>query len=312
LSGGKSRALEKNMYDLVSIGSITRDIFVPTDRGKIFKTPKDKLAPIWLGFELGEKLCIEEVIETSGGVATNLSIGTKKLGLKSALLGSASPATSVILIDQKTGERVIFYQKSSGAIDLKKLDKIKTKWLSVSSLTGKWSKQADQIVKYIKKNETGLILLPSTSQIRDSFADLKKLLKIAKILILNKNEALEIASKANLKSGNTKDLFKLLHNFGLKTVCITDGMKGAWASNGENIFHSPIKKVKTIDATGAGDAFAAGFLGFYLQGKPLEDAMKAGIINSASVVQCVGTTKGLLNKQTILAKMKTVHLAGKL
>ena len=159
------------MYDpdLVSIGSITRDIFVPTDRGKIFKTPKDKLAPEWLGFELGEKLCVDEVAETSGGVATNLSIGTKKLGLKSVPLGPVSPATSVILIDQKTGERVIFYQKSSGTINLNKLGKIKTKWLSVSSLTGKWTKQADQILKYATKNKTGLILLPSTSQIRMIF-----------------------------------------------------------------------------------------------------------------------------------------------
>ena len=165
------------MYDLISIGSITKDIFVPTDRGKIFKTPKDKLAPVWLGFELGEKICVDEVIETSGGVATNLSIGTKKLGLKSAPLGPASPAISIILIDRKTGERVIFYQKSSGAIDISKLEKMKTKWLSVSSLTGKWSRQADQILKYINKNKTGLILLPSTSQIRDDFPDLKKIIE---------------------------------------------------------------------------------------------------------------------------------------
>ncbi|MFA6193600.1 MAG: hypothetical protein WC726_01930 [Parcubacteria group bacterium] len=106
------------MYDLISIGSITRDIFVPTDRGKIFKTPKDKLAPEWLGFELGEKICVNEVIETSGGVANNLSIGTKKFGLESAPFGPMSPATSVILIDQKTGERVVFYQKSSGTTNL--------------------------------------------------------------------------------------------------------------------------------------------------------------------------------------------------
>lgn len=302
------------MYDLLSIGSITRDIFVPTDRGKIFKTPKDKLAPEWLGFELGEKICVDEVIETSGGVATNLSIGTKKLGLKSASLGPVSPATSIILIDQKAGERVIFYQKSSGAIDISKLGKIKTKWLSVSSLTGKWTKQAGEILKYTAKNKTGLILLPSTSQIRDDFPDLKRLLKIAKILILNRNEALEIASKLKNKAKDIKDLFKLLHNLGLETICITDGTKGAWVSHGKNILHCPIVKVKSADATGAGDAFASGFLGFYLKspsprqgeggGEVLKKALKAGIINSASVVQYIGTTKGLLTKKEILSKMK--------
>jgi sugar/nucleoside kinase (ribokinase family) len=292
------------MYDLVSIGSITRDIFVPTDRGKIFKTPKDKLAPIWLGFELGEKICVDEVIEASGGVATNLSIGTKQLGLKSFALGPEKPAVSMIIVNKKTGERVIFYQKSSGTINLDKLGKMKTKWLSVSSLTGKWTKQVDQILNHVSKNKTGLILLPSTSQIRDSFPDLGKLLKNTKILILNRNEALEIASKMKLKSGSTKDLFSILHNLGPEVICITNGKKGAHCSDSKKIYFSPIKKVKAVDATGAGDAFASGFLGMYLRGGDLKTGLRAGIVNSASVVQYVGTTKGLLTKKEIISMLK--------
>ncbi|MCX6762616.1 MAG: carbohydrate kinase family protein [Candidatus Moranbacteria bacterium] len=247
---------------------------------------------------------MDEVIETGGGVANNLSIGTKKFGLKSAPLGSAKPATSVILIDQKTGERVIFYQKVSGSINLDKLRKIKTKWLSVSSLTGKWTKQANQILNYISKNKTGLILLPSTSQIRDDFPGLKRLLKVANILILNRNEALEIASKLKNKAGNIKDLFQLLHNLGPETICITDGTKGAYCSDGKKIYFSRIKKVKTVDVTGAGDAFASGFLGFYLKGNSIRKSLTAGIVNSASVVQYIGTTKELLTKKEILSKLK--------
>jgi sugar/nucleoside kinase (ribokinase family) len=292
------------MYDLLSIGSITRDIFVPTDRGKIFKTPQDKLAPIWLGFELGEKLCVDEVIETTGGVATNLSIGTKKLGLQSTPFGPTSPATSIILIDRKTGERVIFYQKSSGAINISKLGKMKTKWLSVSSLTGKWTKQAGQILKYITKNKSGLILLPSTSQIRDDFLDLKRLLKTANILMLNKNEAFEMISKSGKKSGNVNYTINYLHSLGPEIICVTDGTRGAWASDGKNILHSPIQKVKAVDVTGAGDAFSSGFLGFYLKGSDLKTSLRAGIINSASVVQYIGTTKGLLKRKDILAKIR--------
>ncbi len=329
------------MYDLVSIGSVVKDIIVLTDRGKIFKTPKDKLAPEWLGFELGEKIRAEAIAETLGGVATDIAIGTKKFGLNSSIISTigtdyewilkelkknkiiASHITidknrqtaSVILVDKKTGERVILYNKSSGAIDINNLDKIKTKWLSVSSFTGKWSRPAKKIINYIAKNKTGLILLPSTSQIRDDFTDLRKLFKIAKILILNRNEALEIISKLkNIfpKKDLPKYLFKYLHKLGPEIICITDGTKGAWASDGKNILHSPIKKVKAVDVTGAGDAFASGFLGIFLKGvgdaymrpknqkiassRPLlAKSLKAGIINSASVVQYIGTTKGLLN-----------------
>lgn len=284
------------MHDLVSIGSITKDIFLLTDRGKIFKTPKDRLAPEWLGFELGEKISVNDIFESVGGVATNLSIGTKKLGLKSVPLGSAKPATSVIIVDQKNGERVIFYQKSSGVINLDALKRMKTRYLSVSSLVGKWSRQAHDILTYIKKNNAKLIVAPSTSMIRDGFQNLKKLLKSAEIIFLNRNEALEIASKAKNKAKNIKDLLKALHKFGPKIVCVTDGAKGAHCSDSEKIFFSPIKKVKTVDVTGAGDAFAAGFLGIYLREENIEKSLKMGIANGANVVRYLGTTKGLLSK----------------
>jgi fructokinase len=313
------------MYNIVSIGSVVKDIILVTDRGKIFKTPKNKLAPEWLGFELGEKIRADIIEESLGGVATNLAIGTKKLGLSSSLMSTIGidyewilkglkknkintsyistdknrQTSSVILVDEKSGERVILYNKSSGTINIDKLDKIKTKWLSVSSLTGKWTKQANQILKYVEKNKTGLILLPSTSQIIDNFLDLKKLLKVSKILILNRNEALEAASKLKNKAENIKDLFKLLHNLGPETICITDGTKGAYCSDNKKIYYSPIKKVKTVDATGAGDAFASGFLGFYLKGVSIKECLKAGIINSASVVQYIGTTRGLLTKKEL-------------
>lgn len=315
------------MYDLISIGSVVKDLILVTDRGKVFKTPKDKLATEWLGFELGEKICVSEMQESLGGVAADVAIGTKKIGLNSSLISTLGSdyewlikelkknkintsfvtinkkrqTNSVILVDKNTGERVILYNKSSGGIIIDNIEKIRSKWFVVSSLTGKWKKQADKVISVVKKHKSGLILLPSTSQLRDDFPDLKKLLKFAKILILNRNEALEIASKAKFltRNKNIRDLFRLLHNFGPEVVLITDGTKGAWASDGKKIHHSPIKKVKTVDVTGAGDAFASGFLGFYIKGASIERSLKAGIQNSASVVRYIGTTKGLLARSEI-------------
>jgi sugar/nucleoside kinase (ribokinase family) len=140
--------------------------------------------------------------------------------------------------------------------------------------------------------------------IRDGHQNLKKLLARSEIVFLNKNEALEIASKSRKASGNIKYLLKYLHSLGPKIVCLTDGRKGAWASDGKKIHQSPIKKMKAVDSTGAGDAFASGFLGFYLKGAALEASLKAGIANSASVVKYVGTTRGLLTKKEILKAIK--------
>jgi len=319
------------MYDLISIGSVVKDIILVTDRGKIFKTPKDKLAPEWLGFELGEKIKVDEIFQSLGGVASDISIGLHRLGYKAlpistlgndiygdwliqqlrkqkiktegiSLMKNRISPFNILLVDKKSGERVIFSQKSSGDLNLDSLHKFKAKYLYVSSLKGKVRKQTGIILDYLKKYRSQLIVSPSTSQIRDDFPDLKKLLRVAKILILNRNEALEIASKAKFRTKDIKDLFRLLHELGPKVICITDGTKGAWVSDGKKMHYSPIKKVKAVDVTGAGDAFASGFLGFYLKGSPIEECLEAGIINSASVVQYIGTTKGLLDKKEVIAK----------
>ncbi len=324
------------LYDLIAVGSATKDIILTTDRGKIFRTPKNKLAPKWLGFELGEKICVNNAVKNIGGVAANVAIGTKKLGLNSTLITTLgrdshknwvvkelkkhkvdvslikinfqreSPL-STILVDQKTGERIIFYEKSSGEIDLSNLGKIKSKWFCVSSLTGDWSKQSEKILGVVKKQKASLILAPSTSQIIDGFVDLKKMLKWSKIILLNYNEALEIAAKLKLPAKDIKDLVKILHKLGPKVVCLTDGINGAYASNNSGILHCPASKVKVIDTTGAGDAFMSGFLGFFLKNKSLGESLKAGIANSASVVRYTGTTKGLLTQKEILKKIKSLE-----
>ena len=325
------------MYDLISIGSVVKDIILVTDRGKVFKTPKDKLAPEWLGFELGEKIGTDEIYQNIGGVSMDISLGLMKLGFKAlpfSTIGDDENARwiirglqkekvkiegitikknraapfSILLVDKKSGERVIFTQKSCGDLDLSRLFKFRAKFLFVSSLKGKIRQQTEIILEYIDKTKTELIVSPSTSQIRDDFPDLKRLLRRAKIIILNKNEALEIASKMIRRSRNSFDspsaLAKLIHGIGPEVVCITDGTKGAWASDGKIILHSPIKKVRTVDCTGAGDAFASGFLGFYLKGGSLRNSLGAGIINSASVVKYIGTTKGLLARKDILTMKK--------
>ncbi len=316
------------MYDLIAVGSVTKDIFLVTDRGKVFKTPRDKLAPEWLGFELGEKIRADEIQQCIGGVATDISIGLSKLGIKAFLFSTIGKdfegkwiienlkkkkvdltgigmeekrktPLSVILSDKKTGERIIFTQNSSGDLNLAPLPRFRARYIFVSSLKGKIREQTKKILDYVRKYNADLIVNPSTSQIRDDFADLKKLLRISKVLILNKNEALEIASKLKKAVKTEKDLFKILFKLGPDTIAITNGRKGAWASDGKKIIHSPVKKVKIVDVTGAGDAFAGGFLGFYIRGEKLEKCLRAGIVNSASVVGHIGTTKGLLMKKDL-------------
>ncbi len=314
--------------EVIAVGSVLKDIFIFSDRGKIFETPRDKLAPRWLGYELGEKILVDSVEECLGGTATNISVGLAKMGIRTGVysqigdddlghwikekiysLGvnvanlrlkkSFKTPISMILVDKKSGERVIFYQSSSGRIDLSKLSKVKCKWLFVSSLTGRWKEQADEILRKIKKEKINLAIAPSTSQIRDDFYDLSRLIEKADIIFLNKNEALEIASKVNSRAQTEIELLRLMHRIGVKIVSLTDGVRGAWSSDAKKIRYEKVKKVKAVDTTGAGDAYASAFLGFYLRSYSIRTSMKAGIINSSSVVRAVGTTAGILDYEKI-------------
>ena len=66
------------------------------------------------------------------------------------------------------------------------------------------------------------------------------------------------------------------------------GEKGALISHcGEVIFIDPLK-VKVVDTTGAGDAFAAGFLSGYIQGYELTVSARMGNIVAGEAISHIG------------------------
>ena len=61
----------------------------------------------------------------------------------------------------------------------------------------------------------------------------------------------------------------MLLDMGAKMVIVTCGKHGASLYTGKEIIHSPARKVKALDTTGAGDSFAAGFIAAFLKDKNL-------------------------------------------
>jgi len=72
-----------------------------------------------------------------------------------------------------------------------------------------------------------------------------------------------------------------LHN---GILCVTLGIQGAIALEGDQLHHAPAFKVDAVDTTGAGDVFRGAFIFGYLQGWPLEDTMR--FANAAAAVSC--------------------------
>lgn len=73
------------------------------------------------------------------------------------------------------------------------------------------------------------------------------------------------------------------------TVVIKRGHEGAVIGGRDGIaLRRSAPTVNVVDSTGAGDAFAAGLLAAYLEDKPLDVALEAGIMAGAKAVQSIG------------------------
>jgi sugar/nucleoside kinase (ribokinase family) len=96
-----------------------------------------------------------------------------------------------------------------------------------------------------------------------------------------------------------KELLQAVGRLGPKVVCITDGENGAYVLGDKVTLFAPALRTKNdrLDATGAGDAFATGFLAGYEQ--LLRHALAYGISNSASVISEIGAHAGLLSMEEL-------------
>jgi len=99
-----------------------------------------------------------------------------------------------------------------------------------------------------------------------------------------------------------RDVAQVLLDYGIKTVGLKMGADGCYirTAAGEEV-RLPIYEVETVDATGAGDAFVAGFLRGVLEGWDIE---RTGRLASAVGALCctgIGTTQGIRGWEETLA-----------
>ncbi len=67
------------------------------------------------------------------------------------------------------------------------------------------------------------------------------------------------------------------------------GKDGSWVKSGDEVHFIEAWPAEPVDATGAGDTYAAGFLYAHAQGLPLKTCGEVGSIIAAKVVEVIGT-----------------------
>lgn len=306
------------MARIVSLGSALQDIYL---------VDHDDLTPTKIGGEaifgkvlVGSKVDIDTISYEVGGGGVNSAITFARHGHEAIFLGNIGrdPAgaavvktldregvdtsyinflerkttgNSVILLDSRSGERTILTCRGAseqfGNFSENDLGLAQPDWLYVTTLRG----DMDTLARFFKKAHgmgAKVMFNPGIREL-ENIKELTGLLKYVDVLNVNKSEAAKIVPGVILT-----ELLYRLNNY-VETVIITDGAMGGIASNGTEIYRFGIyedRKVK--DATGAGDAFGAGFLAHLTSGKSFRSSLIFASANSTSVVTKLGANKGAL------------------
>jgi sugar/nucleoside kinase (ribokinase family) len=121
--------------------------------------------------------------------------------------------------------------------------------------------------------------------IESAIVDLKKVLMLVDVLMINDSEARELSGEFSLVKAARKVM-----EIGPKFLIIKKGEHGALLFHADHVFFAPALPLEDVfDPTGAGDTFAGGFIGHLARTKDIsfENMKTAIIVGSAMASFCV-------------------------
>jgi len=314
------------MFDIITIGSAVRDVFLLSKEFQLLKSDKFSTG-VGECVALGTKIDIEQVVLSTGGGATNAAATFANLGFITGIVsrvGDDEPGDDVLrdltrfkvdatmvkrikggqtaystLLTASTGERTALIHRGVSAefaltdVPFKTLS---AKWYYVSSLSGNVALLA-KIIAHTKKTGAKIAVNPGGGEL-DKPSELRPLLKDIDVLLVNLEEAQKLTGSST-KDG--KELATALigstHGSTPTTLAVvTDGPRGAYAAQGKMKYSARTRNIHPISTTGAGDAFGSGVVAALAKGLTIDEALQIGTLNSESVIQQIGAKAGILTK----------------
>jgi ribokinase len=146
-------------------------------------------------------------------------------------------------------------------------------------------------VAFARKHGIRCILNPAPGQPVDmrALADLD-------YFVPNESEAETITGIAVRNIEDAKECAEKLLAGGIRRVIITLGAKGSLLADGVVSEHMPPFAVKSIDSTGAGDAFIGSFAVFLAEGVPEPEAVRRANLYAGLSTTGVGTQKSFFGR----------------
>ena len=325
-----------NSRDVITIGSATFDAFLKTNLPLIFSESSPTKKAFYLDF--GSKLHCDDAFFSVGGNAMNAAVTFSRQGLEVApmiVLGDDEAAdlvlsriaeegidsglvsftdkrsTSFSTVILQAGERTLLNYKGAGEfLEIPDFSSaLRASWWYVS-LPGKSYKYFPKVVEMARKNGIKLAFNPTLYHINEGKQAILKNLKYIDFFVVNTEEA---AVLTDTRVSDRDAAFERLNKLSKGIIAITAGSDGSVISDGERIYKVPIFKTKKfVDRTGAGDAFASGFVSGLLHKKEkcvrgkirsenIMYAAKLASANAVSVVEGIGASVSALHKHGVNA-----------
>lgn len=146
-------------------------------------------------------------------------------------------------------------------------------------------------VDFARRNNIRCILNPAPAQPIDvnQIADLH-------YFVPNESEAETITGNPVQNVEHAKKCAERFLDARVRRVIVTLGANGALLAGQDGMEHIPAFKVKTVDSTGAGDAFIGSFATFLGEGMPEREAVRRANLYAAISTTSIGTQKSFCDR----------------
>ncbi len=312
------------MYDVITIGSATRDVFMRSRQIRIMKDATFSTGEAEC-VALGSKIDIEEILFETGGGATNTAVGFRRQGLRTSFVGRIGKsdgrgrevlrelehegvdtslvvrdprymtAYSVLLLTQRGERTALVYRGASAEFKRSEMPwaRMTAPWLYVTAVGGNLPLIRD-IFAFAARKKVKVAWNPGAAELAAGYRLLMPFMRRASMVLLNREEAVGLYSM-DIKRG--VDAFKKLCTEIPGMLVVTDGVNGAYACRGGEKYHAGIHRINVVDTTGAGDAFGCGFIGTYIRSHgDVVRSLQFATANAESVLRTIGAKTGLLNR----------------
>ncbi len=297
------------VFDIITMGSALADIFVDTGKHETKKL---------IAYHIGYKYSVKNLDYYTGGGATNTAVAFSKLGLRTGCIskvgkdafgdlivnelkrnkvkylgdiGKEKTGVSLILDSKERNRTILSYKGASNTIKKVNNSKLKTKWFYFSAMGHDSFKTQKKLAAFAARKKIKIAYNTSYYLAKQGSSYLKPILSKTHVLIVNKEEARALVKKGDLLIG--------LRKLGPKIVCVTDGRNGVIAYDGKHKYSAKPHKIKVVELTGAGDAFASGFVAGLIKKKKIEQCIQLGIADSEATIQQKGAKNGLLKTMKV-------------